>query len=327
MSKGTGLSGLINLGNTCYLNSIIQALSHCHEFNNIIHLEKTKKNMKNNVESKLLHEYAELQKLLWSKNCVIKPGKFLTVFQETARKKNLDTFTGFDQNDVSECLYFLINSFHESLSREVNMTIDGKPKNRKDLLAIKCFESQKLFYEKEFSEMLDLFYGFSCIEKKKISDQTIEYIPEPYFTLNLPIPLNKKETTLYECFDNYLNLSKSDDDNFNMRTLFWSLPNILIVSLQRFHMGNLRKNHSFVDFPIKNCDLTKYVEGYNQNSYKYELFAICNHSGSMNGGHYTCIVNVKGLWFHINDNQVQIIDENKIITEKAYFFFYRKKTI
>ena len=43
-----------------------------------------------------------------------------------------------------------------------------------------------------------------------------------------------------------------------MRTLFWSLPNILIVSLQRFHMGNLRKNHSFVDFPIKNCDLTNY---------------------------------------------------------------------
>tara|TARA_B100000035_G_scaffold200234_1_gene171250 strand:+ start:1955 stop:2941 length:987 start_codon:yes stop_codon:yes gene_type:complete len=328
MSQGDGLSGLINLGNTCYLNSIIQGLSHCHEFTDIIHKEKTKKNMKNIIESKLLHEFGELHKLLWSKNCIIKPGKFLSVLQEVARKKNMLEFTGYDQNDVSECLYFFINCFHESLHREVTMTIDGEPKNKTDVLAINCFKSKKNFYEKEFSEMLDIFYGFICVEKTKLSDNSIEYIPEPYFILNLPIPPGKMETNLYECFDTYLESSKSVDNDCKRRTLFWSLPNVLIISLQRFHGTSLRKNHSLVDFPIDNCDLTKYVEGYNSKSYIYELFAICNHSGSMAGGHYTSMVKTrKNNWYHMNDNQVNKIEKEKLVSKLAYCFFYRKKTL
>ena len=326
--SGDGLSGLTNLGNTCYLNTCIQALSHCHELNEKIHSDNTKKYMKRGSESQLLQEYGELQKLLWSKNCVVKPGRFLMVLQNTAKLKGMNDFSGFDQNDVSECLYFLINSFHETLHREVTMKIEGTPKNKKDVLAKSCFESKKQFYENEFSEMLDLFYGFICDEKINISTDKIEYKPEPFFILNLPIPAGKMETNIYECFDTYLQESITIDDTYKRRTLFWSLPNILIVNFQRFHGSNLRKNHSLIDFPIDNCNLSKYVEGYSPDSYKYDLFAICNHSGSMNGGHYTCMVKTKNNnWYHINDNQVHGINANKLISNKSYCLFYRKKTI
>ena len=48
-----------------------------------------------------------------------------------------------------------------------------------------------------------------------------------------------------------------------------------------------------VDFPLNNLDLSKYVVGYDKNSFKYDLYGICNHSGGSAGGHYTAYVKMQ----------------------------------
>ena len=81
-----------------------------------------------------------------------------------------------------------------------------------------------------------------------------------------------------------------------------------------------------VDFPVENLNLSKYVIGYKKESYVYDLYGVCNHGGSVFGGHYTSYVkNANGKWYHFNDTIVSEIQESRIITSNAYCFFYRKK--
>ena len=114
-------------------------------------------------------------------------------------------------------------------------------------------------------------------------------------------------------------------EDVNKKTLFWSFPDILIIDLKRFTSNNKKLNY-LVDYPIYNLMLEKYVIGYKKNSYVYDLYGICNHSGMTNGGHYFAYVkNANGKWYIFNDTDVKEINENDLITNKAYSLFYRKK--
>ena len=64
--------------------------------------------------------------------------------------------------------------------------------------------------------------------------------------------------------------------------------------------------------------------GYNKESFIYEVFGICNHSGNCFGGHYYSYIKNNNKWFIFNDTNVSEISENKLITNKAYMFFFKK---
>ena len=339
--KDKGLTGLANLGNTCFINSCIQVLSHTYELNNILNEGNFKKKLNNNYDSILLLEWDNLRNLMWKENCIISPTKFITTIQKLSAHKGLNMFTGFNQNDLPEFLIFLIDCFHSALSREVLMSIVGTAMNEKDEIAIKCFETIKQMYSKDYSEIWNLFYGIHISTLKSMEiDEVISIRPEPYFIINLPIPSNNKSPNLLDCFDLYVEGEILDDENkvLNEKTnkkeickktlSFWSLPTILVVDIKRFNYRN-QKNQILVSFPLENLDLSKYITGYNKNSYIYDLYGVCNHSGSSLGGHYTSFIkNANGKWYHFNDTSVnQISLEQQIITSKAYCFFYRKKSI
>lgn len=338
--QNKGLSGLANLGNTCFINSCIQVISHTYELNDFLDQETYKKKLKNKTDSALLFEWDNLRKLMWNNNCVISPAKFIKTIQKVAQIKNMELFTGYSQNDLPEFLLFLIDCFHNSISREIKMTISGNPENETDIVAIKCFEMIKNMYSKEYSEIWNLFYGvhvseITCLETGK----QLKITPEPYFMIDLPIPQNNKSPTLIDCLNHYVEGEVLEGENawFNEETnqkvnirkkiLFWSFPNILAIDLKRFNYS-FQKNQILVSFPLDNLDLSNYVIGYKKNSYLYELYGVCNHSGGVSGGHYTAYVkNANGKWYHFNDTSVSEVGINEsIISPKAYCLFYRKKS-
>ena len=330
-----GLTGLVNIGNTCYLNSCMQLLSHTYELNEL--MSKNNRELNNIVSAKIYTEWNNLRNMMWSENCTIAPYGFVKAVQEVAQKKNYEIFTGFAQNDVFEFLLFIIDCFHESLKREVQMNINGNIKNEKDILAKKCYEMMKNMYKSEYSEIVNIFYGISVTQiKDYITDNILSIAPEPFSILSLPIP-NKKECTILDCFDMYTQDELLNEDNkwFNdsnntfedaiKNIIFWDLPNILIIELKRYTNNN-KKIHNLVSSPLTDLDLSKYVSGYNKMNNVYDLFGIGNHMGSVYGGHYTAIIkNVNGKWYSYNDTLINEIDNNKIITEHTYCMFYRKK--
>lgn len=339
--KDKGISGLSNLGNTCFINSCMQILSHTYELNTFLDNETYKKKLKNKPDTALFVEWDNLRKILWNENCIVSPGKFIKTVQTVAGIKGMSLFTGFSQNDLPEFLLFTIDCFHNAISREIKMTISGEPENETDEIAKKCYEMIKRMYSKEYSEIWNMFFGVHVSVILSLeTNETMNMTPEPFFIIDLPIPIDNKSPTLIDCFDLYVegevlngenawfNEKENKKENVSKKILFWSLPNVLVVDFKRFNARN-QKNQILISFPFDNLDLSKYVIGYKKNSYVYELYGVCNHSGGVLGGHYTAYVkNANGKWYHFNDTNVSEVGMiESIISPKAYCLFYRKKQI
>ena len=333
--KNRGLTGLANLGNTCYLNSCIQILSHSYEFNKMLEEINCENKINNTNDSILLLEWVKLYKLMWSENCTIAPYGFVKSVQTIAQLKKKEIFSGFAQNDLPEFLIFLVDSFHNSLLREVTIDIKGKTENSRDKLAKICYKMIKQMYSKTYSEIIDLFYGISVSQLLSLDNKTLSLTPEPFCTLSLPIP-DINNPTIFDCLDLYCAKERLENDNawFNEKTnmkeavdkntIFWSLPQLLIIDIKRFTNTN-KKINKFIDTPLTNIDLTKYIHGYNKETYIYDLYGVCNHHGSSYGGHYTAYVkNANNIWYEFNDTLVKKINETDVISQNSYCFFYRK---
>jgi len=154
---------------------------------------------------------------------------------------------------------------------------------------------------------------------------------------------NKKKLTLEEMLQSVTTEEKiscrceqcggTEDKVFKLKTEIDQFPFYLVIQLGRFvsTVQNERwwsnKINTEVFFPLE-MDMNKIYTSSPTNGEKpiYELFAVANHKGLTNGGHYWIFSKFDdGEWFNINDNHVKPIMEKDIQTSFAYMLFYRKK--
>jgi len=348
-----GITGLMNLGNTCFVNSCLQALSHTYELNRFLNDEKYKKRLTKKPDAVLLSEWDKLRALMWSENCIVSPGGFIGSMKQIARLKNQELFTQNSQNDVQEFLVFMLDSFHMALAREVNMTITGSVNSDKDVIGQKCYEMMRQMYTKNYSEMLNLFYGIqmSVLSEVGADGAVLSISPEPFSIISLSIPLveiagtgKTRVPTLMDCFSHYCAGEVMEGDNawFNEKTgkyqdvkrgmMYWSLPNIMIIDLKRVQYterGGAVKITIPVEIPLRGLNLSSFVNGYKRDSYIYDLYATCNHHGNASkSGHYTAtICTASNMWYSFNDETVKETEMkgDTITSNIPYCLFYRKR--
>ncbi|XP_055258096.1 ubiquitin carboxyl-terminal hydrolase 33 isoform X1 [Moschus berezovskii] len=119
--KARGLTGLKNIGNTCYMNAALQALSNCPPLTQFFldcgGLARTDK------KPAICKSYLKLMTELWHKS---RPGSVVptTLFQGI--KTVNPTFRGYSQQDAQEFLRCLMDLLHEELKEQV-MEVEEDP--------------------------------------------------------------------------------------------------------------------------------------------------------------------------------------------------------
>jgi len=296
---------------------------------------------KNIPDTTILNTWKELATMMWECNepCAVSPKKFVHEVHQIASEKGRELFTGWGQNDMTEFLLFMIECMHNSISRSIDVVIRGNPMHKKDESALKCYDMLKTVYAKEYSEIMELFYGIYMSEILSV-DHSISHSskPEHFFMLDLPIPASRPSVRLMDCFDAFVESESMCGENawFNEKTgakedvekkiTFWSFPKILVIVLKRFSPDGRFKMNTLVDFPLDNLDLSRYVDGYYPQQYVYKLYGVCNHIGNVMGGHYTSFVcDANDEWLHYNDTNVSNIHAKDVVSTMAYCLFYRRK--
>lgn len=111
-----GLIGLLNLGNTCFMNSAIQCLVHTPEFAQYFREDYYQEINRQNplgMVGELALAFGDLLRKLWvSGRTPVAPRHFKSKLGRFAPQ-----FTGYNQHDSQELLAFLLDGLHEDLNR------------------------------------------------------------------------------------------------------------------------------------------------------------------------------------------------------------------
>jgi len=195
-SAAKGIVGLRNLGNTCFMNSVLQCFNQTPFFHDYFLEDKyvaeiNKDNPLGNG-GEVARNWAELMKAMWSgKYRVVVPIDFKKTIGQFAPR-----FMGFQQQDSQELLSFLLDGIHEDLNRIHDKPYIGSIEAGDRPLSEVAQEAWTNHKKRNDSIIVDNMHGQlkSRVECPECSRVSITF--DPYSTLSVPIPTDNQKVQI-----------------------------------------------------------------------------------------------------------------------------------
>ncbi|XP_018565398.1 ubiquitin carboxyl-terminal hydrolase 2 isoform X1 [Anoplophora glabripennis] len=342
-TKVLGLNGLKNIGNTCFMNSVIQCLSNTRWLLEYLRKDSYIRDINTTIsgmKGALIKAFAEVIKELWSEDSsdrvVVNTVSLKSQIQRFAPR-----FMGYAQQDAQEFLRYLLEGLHEDVNRvtekpkPILTEIDEKLSDHE-----KAQESWQRYLRMDNSKIVDHFVGQlkSTLKCTYCGHCSVTF--DPFWDLSLPIPQRTGQLRLSQCLDSFTREETLDGDEKptcskckerRKCTKSFSIhkfPKILVIHLKRFSPTERfrGKLNVTVDFPIEGLDMSNYAAD-NIAPCRYNLYAISNHSGTTYSGHYTayCRHPYAGTWHEYNDSRVSPISPKSLVSGEAYVLFYEQE--
>jgi len=316
-------AGLANLGNTCFLNAVLQCLTHTPALANFALNGEHKAYKTAGGGFSALYEMGEhIVRALNSSGRTIAPVAFVKNLRALSK-----TFRKGRQEDAHELARCLLDALHKKCVDNVRPKISPNSERAETSFVWKVFGG-KLRSQvncktcSRNSEVFDPFLDLSleCARAKSV------YGAFKLFTHIEVLDGNNK----YKCEGKSSNARPHMTKASKQFTVF-SAPNVLALQLKRFAyvpFGRGKLNH-FVEYPLE-LDITPYISDERPNSRNgavYDLFGVLVHSGSSsNSGHYFAYVKTAtGMWYEMDDDSVNPVSEKAVLKQKAYLLFYARR--
>ncbi|XP_056138647.1 ubiquitin carboxyl-terminal hydrolase 3 [Lampris incognitus] len=351
-------TGLRNLGNTCFMNAILQSLSNIEQFScyfkdlpaMALRSGKTAGRRMYHTRSQgdssvsLVEEFRKTLCSLWqgSQTAFSPDSLFYAIW------KIMPSFRGYQQQDAHEFMRYLLDHLHRELQAGRNGA--AHPVSPQDCVILPS-SAGKCSINGTSTVVTSVFGGILQNEVNCLICGNESRKFDPFLDLSLDIPSQFRHKrskdqepgptcTLRDCLHSFTDLEELDETELYLCHMckkrqkstkkFWiqKLPKVLCLHLKRFHWTAFLRNKvdTYVEFPLRGLDMRSYLlepENYLPESCLYDLAAVVVHHGSgIGSGHYTAYGSHQGHWYHFNDSTVTLTDEHTVRKAKAYILFY-----